>query len=88
MLLHHRPLLAVEVQRTALRELSIDFRDDRVGIGEARLAVQQFGQEDETLFLGGHRPVLREACPLDGFRFSPAFLNGQRARTLARRSLV
>ena len=85
MLLHHRPLLAVEVQRTALRELSIDFRDDRVGFGEARLAVEQLGQKDETLFPGGRRRILREACPLDGFRFSPAFLNGQRARALAGR---
>ena len=88
MLLHHRPLLAVEVQRPALRELPIDFRDDRVGFGEARLAVQQFGQKDEALFPGGRRRILREACPLDGFRFPPAVLIGQRARTLARRGLA
>lgn len=85
MLLHHRPLPAVEVQRTASRELAADFRDDRVRFGESRLAVEQLGQEDESLFLGGRRSLLREAFPLGGFRFPEAFPFGERACPVAGR---
>jgi len=76
-LLHQRSPLAVEFQRPTLRELPFDFRDDRIGFGEALLAVEQFGQEDETLFLGGRRQVPSEARPLCVFRFPDPFPFGQ-----------
>src|SRR3989304_916958 len=84
LLLQHRPLLAIEVPRTALRELSVDFPDDRGGLGGAVLAGAPLGQEDETFFPGGRRPVLRKASPLGGLGFPPASLRGLRARQLAR----
>ena len=73
MLLDHRSPLEVEVQRTALRVPSAYFRDDRVGVGEARLAVEQFGEEDEAFFPGGCVQVPREARTLRVFRFPDPF---------------
>jgi hypothetical protein len=83
LLLHHRSLLAVEVQRAALRVLFFNFREDRVGFGDARLAVEQFGQEDEALFPGGCVQVPREARTLRVFRFPDPFPFGKRARKIA-----
>ena len=84
LLLHHRSFLSVEGKRKAFRELPVHFRKDRVGFGKARLTVEQFGQEDETVFLGGWGRILHEAFPLGSFGFLPAFLGGQRSRHLAR----
>ena len=69
-----------------MRVPPVDFRDDRVGIGEARLAVEQFGKEDEAFFPGGGVQVSREACPLGAFRFPDPFPFRERARNVARRA--
>lgn len=45
LLLHRRPLLPVQVQREAFRELPVNFREDLVRFGETGLAVEQFRQE-------------------------------------------
>ena len=84
MLLNHRSQPAVELQRTALRVLFFNVREDRVGVGEARLAVEQFGQKDEALFPGRRVKVPCETGTLGLFRFPEPFPFGKRARKLAR----